>query len=108
MRSPCNATLTDLVSKGRNELLAGDEKSHDPNMASLSTLIDKFVNENKFHPEYCEGLEADMVLWVVKCSDIKVCPPVDNGGSELTVTSAGTASGCDGRVLHVQWVLGTK
>ena len=62
MRSLCDATLTDLVSKGHNKLLAGNEKSCDPNMASLSTLIDKFVNKNKFHPEYHEGLEANMAL----------------------------------------------
>ena len=74
MQSPCDATLTDLVSKGRNELLADDEKSHDPHMASLSTLIEKFLIENKCCPEYHEGLEVDMALWVVKCSSIEVSP----------------------------------
>ena len=80
MWSPCDATLTDLVSEGCNELLVGDEKSCDPNMASLSTLIKKFLIENKCHPEYHKGLEVDMALWVVKCSDIEVCPLIDDGG----------------------------
>ena len=79
MQSPCDATLTDLVSKGRNELLADDEKSRDPHMASLSTLIEKFLVKNKCRPEYCEGLEADMALWVVKCSSIEVSPLIDDG-----------------------------
>ena len=74
-------------------MLAGNEKSCDPNMASLSTLIDKFLIENKCHPEYHKGLEADMALWVVKCSNIEVHPSVDDGGSELTMTGVGTASG---------------
>ena len=79
MRSPCDATLTDLVSEGHNELLADDEKSRDPHMVLLSTLIEKFLIENKCHPEYCKGLEVDIALWVVKCSSIEVSPLVDNG-----------------------------
>ena len=78
MWSPCDATLTDLVSEGRNEWLAGDEKSRDPQMASLSTLIEKFLIKNKCHPEYREGLEVDMALWVVKCSGIEVSPIIDD------------------------------
>ena len=38
------------------KLLAAHEKSCDPNMASLNTLINQFLMENKTCPEYWDGL----------------------------------------------------
>ena len=79
MWSPSDTTLIGLVSIVCNELLVDDEKSHDLNMASLTTFINQFLEENKFHPEYCNRLEEDMELWVVKCTELEVCLPVAGG-----------------------------
>ena len=53
-------------------LLADTEKSRDPNMASLQSLIDCFFMENDVRPDLRDVTEEDVVMWVKKSADLDV------------------------------------
>ena len=53
-------------------LLADTEKSHDPNMASLQSLINCFFMENDVHLDLRDMTEEDVEMWVKKSADLDV------------------------------------
>ena len=53
-------------------LLADTEKSCDPNMALLQSLIDHFFVENNVRPDLRDVTEEDVVMWVKKSADLDV------------------------------------
>ena len=53
-------------------MLADTEKSCDPNMASLQSLIDRFFVENDVRPDLRDVTEEDVVMWVKKSADLDV------------------------------------
>ena len=52
--------------------MADTEKSRDPNMASLQSLIDRFFMENDVRPDLRDVTEEDVVMWVKKSADLDV------------------------------------
>ena len=53
-------------------LLADTKMSHDPNMAALQTLIDRFLFKNEVRPDLHDVTEEDVELWVQKSADLDV------------------------------------
>ena len=48
------------------------EKSRDPTMASLQSLIECFLMENDVHPDLRDVTEEDVGMWVKKSADLDV------------------------------------
>ena len=53
-------------------LLADTEKSRDPNMASLQSLIDCFFMENDIRPDLRDVTKEDVEMWVKKLANLNV------------------------------------
>ena len=53
------------------------EKSRDPNMAALQTLIDRFL-ENEVHPDLRDVTEEDVEIWVKKSAEPNVSAPLQS------------------------------
>ena len=53
-------------------MLADTEKSRDPNMASLQSLINHFFVENDVRPDLQDVTEEDVEMWVKKSADLDV------------------------------------
>ena len=58
-------------------LLVDTEKSRDPNMAALQTLIDRFL-ENEVHPDLRDVTEEDVEIWVKKSAELDVSAPLQS------------------------------
>ena len=48
------------------------EKSCDSNMASLQSLIERFLMENDVRPDLCDITEEDVEMWVKKSTNLDV------------------------------------
>ena len=53
-------------------LLADTETTHDPNMASLQSLIDCFFMENDIRPDLRDVTKEDVEMWVKKLANLNV------------------------------------
>ena len=53
-------------------MLADGERSRDASMALLQSIINHVLLENKVCPEYRDGLEEDMEMWVEKSTELNV------------------------------------
>ena len=59
-------------------LLVDTEKSRDPNMAALQTLIDRFLLENEVHPDLRDVTKEDVEILVKKSAELDVSAPLQS------------------------------